>query len=132
MFKAHLIFTQYKNSYSVKIPNLEQLSVEQIQELQYFVSCRNGIFNFDSYSFVIQKKIEFYQFSSLIKHSKINAVCEENIILDKFKPRIGFGQYKGMQYDELPDSYMLWLKSNYRGQERKNIDKELKKRKLNL
>jgi len=35
-----------------------------------------------------------------------------------------------MQYNELPNSYMLWLKANYRGQDRETIDKELKKRKL--
>jgi len=130
MVKAHLIFTHYRNSYSVKIPNLEQLSVEQIQELQEFVSSRNGIFDFNSYSFVIQKRLEFYQFIALIKYSEIKAVCEENFIIRDNQPRVGFGQYKGMQYNELPNSYMLWLKANYRGQDRETIDKELKKRKL--
>ena len=130
MIKAHLIFTHYRNSYSVKIQNLEQLSVEQIQQLQEFVSSRNGIFDFNTYSFVIQKRLEFYQFISLIKFCEIKADCEENIIIEKNYPRVGFGQYKGMQYNELPDSYMLWLKSNYRGQDRETIDKELKRRKL--
>ncbi len=129
MGKAYLVFTKYANSYSVRIPNLEQLSVEQIQELQHFVSSRNGIFDFNSYSFIIQKRVEFNEFVSLINYSKIDARCEENIIIKKSYPRIGFGQYKGMQYNELPDSYMLWLKSNYRGYERENIEAELKRRK---
>ncbi len=130
MIKAHLIFTHYHNSYSVKIPNLERLSVEQIKQLQHFVSSRNGIFDFDSYSFVIQKRVEYREFIALIKHSNINARCEENIIVKQFQPRIGFGQYKGMQYNELPDSYMLWLKANYRGYERDTMEKELQKRNL--
>ncbi len=130
MPKAHLIFTHYHNSYSVKVLNLEQLSVEQIQQLQKFVTIRNGVFDFNSYSFVIQKRVEFYEFLALIKYSDIDAKCEENIIIKESQPRIGFGQYKGMQYNELPDSYMLWLKINYRGHERSTIDKELKKRSL--
>jgi len=128
--KAHLIFTHFKNSYSVKISNLEQLSVEQIQQLQKFVSFRNGIFDFSNYSFIIQKRLEFFEFLVLIKHTNINAVCEENLIVKESKPRIGFGQYKGMEYSELPDSYILWLKSTYRGYEKETLDKELRKRNL--
>ena len=106
------------------------LSVEQIQQLQHFVSSRNGIFDFNSYSFVIQKRLEFPQFLSLIDSSDIEARCEENIIIHKSYPRIGFGQYKGMQYNELPDSYMLWLKTNYRGYDRDNVDSELNRRSM--
>ena len=130
MIKAQLIFTQYRNSYSVKVQNLEQLSVEQIQQLQQFVSNRKGLFDFNSYSFVIQKRSEFRDFISLIELSDIKANCEENQLVHESQPRIGFGQYKGMQYNELPDSYLLWLKSSYRGFDRDKIDKELKSRKL--
>ena len=130
MSKAHLVFTHYTNSYSVRIPNLEQLSVEQIQELQNFVSSRNGIFDFNTYSFVIQKRVEFNEFVSLINYSDMDAFCEENVIIKQSYPRIGFGQYKGMQYNELPDSYLLWLKTNYRGYERDTLDTELKRRSI--
>ena len=130
MPKADLTFTHYTNSYSVKVNNLEKLSVEQIQKIQHFVSSRNGIFDFNTYKFVIQKRVEFYEFLHLINHSDIDATCREYVIPTKAQPRIGFGQYKGMQYNELPDSYMLWLKTNYRGYERDTIDKELKKRRL--
>lgn len=128
--KAQLIFTQYRNSYSVKVQNLEQLSVEQIQQLQEFVSNRKGLFDFNKYTFVIQKRLEFREFISLIELSDIKANCEENLLVVESQPRIGFGQYKGMQYNELPDSYLLWLKSSYRGYDRDKIDKELKSRKL--
>ncbi len=130
MIKANLVFTQYAKSFNVHITNLEQLSVEQIQEIENFVKIRNGIFDFNAYSFSIQKKIEFPEFVELIEHSNIQAKLSEHIIQVKFQPRIGFGQYKGMQYNELPDSYMLWLKSNYRGYDRDAIEKELKRRKL--
>ena len=130
MTKAHFTFTQYAKSFSVHIKNLEQLHVEQIQEIQHFVKARKGIFDFNTYKFSIQKKIEFHEFIELIEQSGINAICTEHIIQVETQPRVGFGQYKGMQYNELPDSYMLWLKTNYRGYDRDTIDKELKRRKL--
>jgi len=130
MVKANLIFTQYAKSFSVHIKNLEKLSVEQIQEIENFVKVRKGVFDFNTYTFSIQKKIEFPEFVELIQYSNIQAKLSENIIQVKSQPRVGFGQYKGMQYNELPDSYMLWLKSNYRGYDRETIEKELKRRKL--
>ncbi len=130
MNKPYLIFTQKKNSFSVYIKNLEKLDVNQIIELQNFVTLRNGIFDFDTYTFTVQKKLKFDNFILLLEHLNIDAKCEENIITSQNQPRIGFGQYKGMQYNELADSYLLWLKVNYRGSDREIIDKELKKRNL--
>ena len=130
MIKADLLFTKYAKSFTVRIKNLEQLTVEQIQELEHFVKARKGVFDFSTYTFSIQKKIEFHEFTELIQFSGIQAKLSEHIIKVKAQPRIGFGQYKGMQYNELPDSYMLWLKSNYRGYERDDLEKELKRRKL--
>ena len=130
MIKPQLIFTKRTNSYSVQIPNLEKLSVEQIQQLQHFVDARKGIFDFNSYSFTIRKRMEFFEFVALLKHLEINATCKEHIIIKETQPRIGFGQYKGMQFNELPDSYMLWLKTNYRGFERELVEAELANRTL--
>jgi uncharacterized protein (DUF3820 family) len=130
MPKAHLVFTHFENFYNVLVPNLEKLSVEKIKELENFVSLRNGIFDFETYSFVIQKRLEFYEFSALINHLGMDATVQERLIVKETEPRVGFGQYKGMQYNELPNSYMLWLKTNYRGFDKDKIDKELQKRKL--
>lgn len=130
MPKPLLAFTKHKNSFNVKVVNLESLSVEQIQALELFVKNRKGIFDFNTYTFVIQKKIEFNEFVDLIRHSNIEATCQEMLIIKKEKARVGFGQYKGMYYSDLSDSYLLWLKSNYRGYEKEFIDTELKKRKL--
>jgi len=130
MPKAHLLFTQRYNSYSVKVVNLEELSVTQIQDLQNFVEQRKGIFDFNTYSFSIQKRLEFHDFVSLIESLQLDVRCEENEVVKVSQPRIGFGQYKGMQYNELTNSYMLWLKTNYSGYDREKIEKELKRRKL--
>ena len=130
MIKADFIFTKYAKSFSVHIKNLEELTVEQIQEIENFVKVRNGVFDFNAYNFSIQKKIEFQEFVELIEHSHIQAKLSEHIIQVKSQPRVGFGQYKGMQYNELPDSYMLWLKTNYRGYDRDTVERELKRRKL--
>jgi len=128
MPKAYLIFRKLHNSYSVHIKNLEKLSVAQIQLFQTFVESRNGIFDFNTYTFVIQKKLEFFEFVNLLKKLSIDAECEEYIPLIKTQPRIGFGQYKGMHLSDLPDSYLSWLQSNYHGKQKEDILKEINKR----
>lgn len=130
MSRAHFIFTKLPNSFSVHVKNLEDLSVEEIQMIESFVKARKGIFDFDSYSFVLKKRLEFDEFVFLIKHSSIDAVCEEKITQIEPNARVEFGKYKGMLYKELPDSYLLWLKSNYKGKDRVIIDSELNFRNL--
>lgn len=125
MNKAHLIFTRYTNSFSVLVKNLEDLSVEQIQEIEAFVSNRNGIFDFDTYTFTIQKKLEFNEFVSLIEYTSLKATCEEIVLKIQQKVKVEFGKYKGMFYSDIPDAYLLWLKSNYRGKDRDIVDAEL-------
>ena len=130
MTKAKLVFTQYKSSFSVHVENLEKLEVSQIQELQEFVSSRNGVFDFNTYTFVIQKKLEFKEFLELMKYSTISSTCREHILTQKQHVKVSFGKYKGMLYSDLPDSYLLWLKSSYHGKERDIIDAEINYRKL--
>lgn len=124
------IFTSHQNSFKVLVENLEQLSVEQIQEIQEFVKKRKGIFDFIKYTFVIQKRLEFDEFQRLIELSELDALCYDAPVITIPKARVSFGQYKGMYYAELPDSYLLWLKGNYFGSGRKFVDNELKKRRL--
>ena len=127
---ASFVFTSLSNSFKVHVQNLEKLSVTQIQEIESFVIKRKGVFDFTNYTFVIRKRLEFNEFEKLISLSKLEAKCIDKPLLQHSKPRVGFGQYKGMTYDELPDSYLLWLKTNYNGKDRTIIDKELKKRRL--
>jgi hypothetical protein len=129
MPRVNLTFQKYSNSFNVQILNMESLTVEQIQDLELFVKNRKGVFDFNSYSFSIQKKIEFNEFVSLLKYANIEATCQELLIVQKERARVGFGQYKGLYYSDIADSYLLWLQSNYRGFERKYIEAEIKNRK---
>jgi len=128
--RASFVFTSLRNSFKVHVENLEALNVEQIVEIQEFVTTRKGVFNFDTYTFSIQKKIDFFEFEQLVKFSNLTAQCTDRPLEKKEIKRVGFGQYKGMLYSELPDSYIVWLKSNYIGSDKKTIEKEIKKRRL--
>ncbi len=130
MSQARFIFTKHPNSFSVFVNNLEQLSVAEIQNIETFVNTRQGFFDFESYTFSIPKRLEFDEFVTLLGHVEIDAKCEEKTLEIQSYKKIEFGQYKGMFYSELPDSYLIWLKSSYRGMDRDSIDSELKKRNL--
>jgi len=125
-----LIFTKYHDSFIVEIKNMELLEVLQIKQLQDFVKIRKGIFDFQTYSFKINKKIQYTDFIDLLKHLNIDANVEENILKVKQNIKVDFGKYKGMFFSELPDSYLLWLKSSYMGKHRDDIDVEIKSRNL--
>ncbi|QSZ41815.1 hypothetical protein GJV85_06740 [Sulfurimonas aquatica] len=122
--------TSYHNSFRVFIPNLESLSVAQIQEIELFVQNRKGIFDFNTYIFSIQKKIDLFEFEKLLKESSIVANCIDKPLVLESSGRMQFGKYKGVNYSDIPDSYLLWLKTNYMGKDKENIYKELTKRKL--
>ena len=131
MQKIELLFTRYPNSFRVSVENLEQLSVAQIQELQKFVMVRHGYFDFDKACFSIQKRLSFTEFKKLLSSLNIDAlVSEKELQTITHSEQISFGQYKGMLYSELPDSYLLWLKKNYNGKDRAIIVAQLQKRKL--
>lgn len=123
-------FTPYKHSYRVHIPNLEKLSVQEIQKIEKFVSNRKGVFDFSTYSFSIQKKVDFFEFEKLIECSFEDVTLINKPLLHVSQTRVSFGKYKGMYYSEIPDAYLLWLKNNYNGKDKEEISKELKKRKL--
>ncbi|MCO4191495.1 DUF3820 family protein, partial [Proteus terrae] len=83
-----------------------------------------GYFDFTSYSFVLQKRLEYEEFQKLVEQSGLDVSLENKSLELEIKPRVGFGQYKGVYYDELPDSYLLWLKNNYMGREKAFIEEE--------
>ena len=130
MSQARFIFTKHPNSFSVFVENLEQLSVAEIQNIETFVTTRQGFFDFESYTFSIPKRLNFDEFLTLLGHVEIDVKCEEKTLEIQSYKKIEFGQYKGMFYSELPDSYLVWLKSSYRGIDRDSIDRELKRRNL--
>ncbi|WP_457749524.1 putative quorum-sensing-regulated virulence factor [Sulfurimonas sp.] len=130
MPKPHFIFSKKKNAFSVHVKNLEQLDVKQIQQIEHFVEVRNGYFDFNTYVFTIRKNLDYEEFVKLLKTLHVNATTQEVVVSLQSSKRIGFGQYKGMLYSELPDSYLLWLKNTYIGQDREIICEEINKRTL--
>ena len=133
MTAAHFVFTKFKNSFSVHVTNLEDLSIEQIQSIEKFVKLRKGIFDFSIYTFIIQKRLNFNEFVLLIENIFPDAICQERsapIEQSNKEAKLEFGKYKGIRYCELPDSYLLWLKGNYKGKDRHFIDSELSSRNL--
>ena len=66
MPKAHFVFTQLSNSFRVHIPNLEELDISDIQAIEDFVAKRKGYFDFNTYSFVLQKRLDYEEFVKLI------------------------------------------------------------------
>lgn len=130
MSKAKFVFTKYLNSFSVHVENLEELEVKDIQIIQDFVKNRNGVFDFNTYTFVIQKRLEFFEFVELVESLSISSTCRENILKIQQTAKVAFGKYKGMSYSDIPDSYLLWLKSSYQGKQRDIIDAEINNRSL--
>ena len=130
MTTASFVFTPLKNSFKVLVENLESLSVAQIQEIEGFVAKREGVFDFETYTFVIQKRVSLREFQKLLRESHIEALCRESQSQGVQKPRVSFGRFKGVFYSELPDSYLSWLKNNYFGREKHFIDAECAKRAL--
>ena len=128
MKKVKFVFRKFSSSFSVKIENLEELSVAQIQQIQRFVQDRNGIFDFEKYEFVIQKKLEYEEFKKLLEFCHIEAITTEKLKELKSYHRVSFGKYKGMFYKDIPSSYLLWLQSNYYGSDREVLEREIKAR----
>jgi hypothetical protein len=130
MAKIYFVFTKLQNSFNVHVKNLEELTVEQIKSIEAFVSLRRGFFDFNTYTFSIPKRVEFIEFKALAETIFTGSLCEEVVLKIPQKNRVEYGKYKGMLYCDLPDEYLLWLKSNYHGKDREIIDSELKSRDL--
>lgn len=128
MPKPHFLFCAHRDSYSVKVQNLDSLSVAQIVEIEAFVKSRKGLFDFNTYSFAIQKRVSFEEFSHLLSSLDYDVFLQELKEESQSLPRVAFGQYKGMLFSELPQSYLLWLQGNYFGAQKEFITEELKKR----
>lgn len=142
MIKPHFTFQGYTNFFKVHVDNLEQLSVDQIKKILDFVQKRRGFFDFETYEFKIQKKMDFKEFKVLCEDAKLEVVLKEfegkqqlhkNIQNENVQTdtKIDFGKYKGKFFKELPDSYIIWLRRNYVGKFKDIIVQEYKKRALN-
>lgn len=128
MPRPRLCFKAHANSLSVKVLNMESLEVAQIMELEAFVRSRRGVFDFEHYTFALQKRVTFEEFDFLLKSLGIDVSLEEEFEVSPTEPRVAFGQYKGLRFSEIPDGYLEWLKRNYFGSQKNLIEKEIEKR----
>ena len=133
-----LRFIAYRDFYIVRVENLTLLSVPQIKQLERYASERRSVLDFEDASMRIWKRIDFDHFNKTLELSGIAANTIESEIVRPgiapeevpVSPKIGFGKYRGLSYSELPDDYLQWLKRNYQGPERQNIERELSSRSL--
>ena len=129
-----LRFVAFSEYYTITVENLTALSVEQIKELESFAAQRRGRLDFATSTIRIGKRIPFEHFNKTLELCGIKADTIEAEPVNQITPAsntpIGFGQYKGMSYSELPEEYLLWLKFNYRGREREFLEQELRNRSL--
>ena len=134
-----LRFIAYRDYYVVRVENLAQLSVPQIQQIEAFAEERRSRLDFSNASMRIWKRIDFAHFNKTLALAGIMADTIESEVVPQKRaqetpvqenPSIGFGKYKGMRYSELPEPYLLWLKGNYNGPERSAIESELRRRSL--
>ena len=115
------------------VENLTSLSVPQIQQLERFAGERRGRLDFSTSKIRIHKRIDFSHFNQTLVLSGIMAATIESEVVPLVPPKavdtlIGFGKYRGTSYSELPLEYLLWLKQNYQGHERPNIEQECRNR----
>ncbi len=135
MVTPKLVYEQRRDYLLLRVTNLTQLSVAQIQELEQFAAARRGWFDFNTSQIHIEKRLELEQLSKLLDSVGITASVEEKeeaVEAPKcnVNAKIGFGKYRGHAYSEIPDAYMMWLKGNYYGPERQEVDNELARRGL--
>lgn len=134
MTPPRLRFVSYSEYYMIIVENLPELSVNQIRQLEAFAEQRRARLDFTNATIRIGKRITFDHFNRTLELCGINADTIESEPLNQIETLpetpIGFGQYKGMSYSELPEDYLLWLKFNYRGRERELVDQELQRRSL--
>jgi hypothetical protein len=136
-----LRFVASRDYYTIRIENLEALSVPQIRQLEAFAMQRRSTLDFQTASIRIWKRIDYHHFNKTLEAAGIAADTIESEIVrspsaaaeappERVTAKVGFGKHRGIAYAELPESYLLWLKMNYSGPERHYIDQELAARNL--
>lgn len=138
MARPLLRFIAFYDHCKIRVENLEALTVPQIQKLEAFALQRRSRLDFATSEMVIWKRIDYAHFNRLIEASGIAADTVESEIRKPAAsseavtpdPVVGFGKHRGMRYRDLPEHYLMWLKSNYSGPERGFIEAELSRRHL--
>lgn len=127
-----LTYTQYPRYFRCKIENINELSVQNLQELEAFASARSGQLDYQSESFIIPKRIEIQYLQELFNLKGIEVFITEQEP-QKYKisqnATINFGKFKGQKWSDLDEEYLKWLSQNLSSDDRQTALNELSQRK---
>ena len=129
-----LAYTQYSREFTCKIENINELSVETLQELEKFASARSGKLDYTSESFTIPKRIELHHLQELFQLKNMDVfITEAEPKRQKISQNatINFGKFKGQKWEDLEEEYLVWLTHNLNSQDREVAINELASRKKN-
>ena len=127
-----LTYIQYGKYFVCKIENINELSVQTLQQLEDFASSRSGSLDYEKESFTIPKRIELHHLQELFHLKGMEVFISEG------EPRkqkishtatINFGKFKGQKWTDLEDDYLLWLTKNLNSDDRQVAIAELEARK---
>lgn len=127
-----LAYTQYHREFVCKIENIQELSVQTLQELENFASARSGKLDYNTESFTIPKRIELQHLQEIFKAKGMDVFITEH------EPKksaisqsatINFGKFKGQKWTDLDEEYLVWLSQNISSEDRHVALAELDRRK---
>ena len=118
--------------FTCKIENMQELSVQTLQELERFASERSGSFDYTKESFSIPKRIEIQHLQELFQLKGMDVFITENESKEYHianTATINFGKFKGTKWADLEEAYLLWLSKNLNSDDRQTAIAELERRK---
>ncbi len=127
-----LAYTQYHREFVCKIENIQELSVQTLQELEEFASARSGKLDYTTESFTVPKRIELQHLQEIFRAKGMNVFITEH------EPKksaisetatINFGKFKGQKWTDLEEDYLIWLSHNISSQDKQTALAELDRRK---
>jgi len=130
-----LTYTQYAKHFICKIENINELSVQTLQQLEDFASSRSGSLDYEKELFTIPKRIELHHLQELFHLKGMDVfISEEEPRRQKISnmATINFGKFKGQKWTDLDDDYLLWLTKNINSEDRQVAIAELEARKSSM
>lgn len=127
-----LSYTQYSRNFTCKIENINELSVQTLQQLEAFASERSGRLDYVSESFTIPKRIEIQYLQELFKLKGMDVfITEKEPQRQKVADTatINFGKFKGQKWSDLEEDYLKWLAQNLTSEDKQIALAELASRK---
>lgn len=127
-----LAYTQYHREFVCKIENIQELSVQTLQELEEFATARSGKLDYNTESFTIPKRIEIQHLQEIFKAKGMDVfITEQEPKKSEISQSamINFGKFKGQKWTDLDAEYLVWLSQNISSQDKQVALAELDRRK---